>query len=71
MSDNIGWKALFTENSEEFHNLLLKWEKGEETTVPFWLTGVFVRNGPAQVYKTYFKKDGKVLLSLNVYNTYN
>ena len=48
--DNVGWKSCFTENSEEFHNLLLRWEKGNATNVPHWLTGVYVRNGPAQVH---------------------
>ena len=48
--DNVGWKGCFTENSEEFHNLLLNWEKGNTTNVPHWLTGVYVRNGPAQVH---------------------
>ena len=48
--DNVGWKGCFTENSEEFHNLLLNWEKGNATNVPHWLTGVYVRNGPAQVH---------------------
>ena len=25
------------------------WEKGNQTTVPSWLSGIYVRNGPAQV----------------------
>ncbi len=48
-SDNVGWDACFIENSEEFHDRQLTWENGESTNVPTWLTGVFVRNGPAQV----------------------
>ena len=47
--DNIGWNSTFTENNEEFHNLLLSWEKGDQTNVPTWLSGVYIRNGPAQV----------------------
>ena len=47
--DNIGWNSTFTENNEEFHNLLLRWENGEQTKVPTWLSGVYIRNGPAQV----------------------
>ena len=47
--DNIGWNSTFTENNEEFHNLLLRWEKGDQTNVPTWLSGVYIRNGPAQV----------------------
>ena len=48
-SDNVGWQKSFTENSEEFHDLHLEWEKGENTMVPAWLSGIFVRNGPGQV----------------------
>ena len=47
--DNIGWNSTFTENNEEFHNLLLRWERGDQTNVPTWLSGVYIRNGPAQV----------------------
>ena len=47
--DNIGWNSTFTENNEEFHNLLLRWENGDQTTIPTWLSGVYIRNGPAQV----------------------
>ena len=47
--DNVGWNSTFTENNEEFHNLLLRWEKGDQTNVPRWLSGVYIRNGPAQV----------------------
>ena len=47
--DNIGWNSTFTENNEEFHNILLRWEKGDQTNVPTWLSGVYIRNGPAQV----------------------
>ena len=47
--DNIGWNSTFTENNEEFHNLRLSWEKGDQTNVPTWLSGVYIRNGPAQV----------------------
>ena len=48
-SDNVGWKEAFKENVVEFHDLPLKWEKGESTNVPDWITGIYVRNGPAQV----------------------
>ena len=47
--DNIGWQKSFTEAPNEFHNLPLIWEKGNATKVPSWITGVYVRNGPAQV----------------------
>ena len=47
-SDNIGWKGYFVESPQEFHDIPLVWESGN-TTVPSWLTGIFVKNGPAQV----------------------
>ena len=53
--DNIGWNSTFTENNEEFHNILLRWEKGDQTNVPTWLSGVYIRNGPAQVLDPIWK----------------
>ena len=47
-SDNIGWKGYFEESPQEFHDIPLVWESGN-TTLPSWLTGIFVKNGPAQV----------------------
>ena len=48
-TENIGWKSYLAENPIEFHDLTLQWLSGISTSVPNWLTGVFVRNGPAQV----------------------
>ena len=48
-ADNVGWKSYFIENPKEFHDIPLIWEKGNQTTVPSWLSGIYVRNGPAQV----------------------
>jgi len=48
-TDNVGWSKLFEENSQEFHNVPLQWEKGETNAIPSWLGGVYVRNGPAQI----------------------
>ena len=48
-ADNVGWKSYFVENPTEFHNIPLSWESGNQTSVPSWLSGVYVRNGPAQV----------------------
>ena len=48
-ADNVGWKSYFEENPTEFHDILLEWEGGELTSIPDWLYGIFVRNGPAQV----------------------
>ena len=48
-AENVGWRNYFTENPTEFHDLPLKWENGNQTNVPSWLSGVYVRNGPAQV----------------------
>ena len=49
-ADNVGWKSYLGENPVEFHDIPLVWESGNLTNVPTWLSGVFVRNGPAQVY---------------------
>ena len=55
--DNVGWKRVFDDNPTEFHNIPLTWEFGEYTNVPDWLSGIFVRNGPAQVLcNIYVKK---------------
>ena len=48
-ADNVGWKSYFIENPKAFHDIPLIWEKGNQTTVPSWLSGIYVRNGPAQV----------------------
>ena len=45
--DNVGWKSYLKENPTEFHDIPLVWE--EELSVPEWLSGTYVRNGPAQV----------------------
>jgi carotenoid cleavage dioxygenase-like enzyme len=47
-ADNVGWKSYFVENPTEFHDIPLSWESGNQTAVPSWLSGVYVRNGPAQ-----------------------
>ena len=47
--DNVGWTKQFEENEEEFHNIPLKWEMGNCSNIPTWLSGVYVRNGPAKV----------------------
>jgi len=48
-SDNVGWTKQFEENEQEFHNIPLKWEMGESSSIPSWLSGVYVRNGPAKI----------------------
>ena len=52
-ADNVGWKSYFAENPVEFHDIPLVWESGNLTNIPAWLSGIFVRNGPAQVRLTY------------------
>ena len=47
-ASNVGWKSYLQENPTEFHDLLLKWEEKTDS-VPSWLSGTYVRNGPAQV----------------------
>ena len=49
LTENIGWKNYLTENSIEFHDIPLVWEKGNLTSVPNRLTGIYARNGPDQV----------------------
>ena len=49
LTENIGWKNYLTENPIEFHDIPLVWEKGNLTSVPNWLTGIYARNGPGQV----------------------
>ena len=44
---NVGWKSFLRENPTEFHDLPLTWEM--KNGVPDWLSGTYVRNGPAQV----------------------
>ena len=57
-AENVGWKSYFIENPTEFHDIPLQWEMGDQTTVPSWLSGIYVRNGPAQVniYLTFTKE---------------
>ena len=45
---NVGWKSFMRENPTEFHDLPLTWEPSGDR-VPEWLSGTYVRNGPAQV----------------------
>ena len=44
----VGWRSYFTENPTEFHDIPLTWEE-EDTRVPDWISGTYVKNGPAQV----------------------
>ena len=48
-AENVGWKSYFVENPTKFHDIPLSWESGNQTSVPSWLSGIYVRNGPAQV----------------------
>ena len=47
LCDNVGWRGYLTENPTDFHDIPLTWEL--EAAVPDWLSGTYVRNGPAQV----------------------
>ena len=49
--ENVGWKGYLKENTEEFHDLPLTWEE-DIATIPNWLSGTYIRNGPAQVVQT-------------------
>ena len=59
-AENVGWHSYLKENPTEFHDILLNWESGDQTNVPDWLSGVFVRNGPAQVSKQIFLDMGSI-----------
>ena len=59
-AENVGWHSYLRENPTEFHDILLNWESGDQTNVPDWLSGVFVRNGPAQVSKQIFLDMGSI-----------
>ena len=45
--DNLGWKSYFVENPTSFRDLPLKWDG--DGKIPDWLSGTYVKNGPAQV----------------------
>ena len=47
-AETVGWRSYFTENPTEFHDIPLTWEE-EDTRVPDWISGTYVKNGPAQV----------------------
>ena len=47
LQDNVGWRSFLQENTQEFQDLPLAWQG--DTQVPAWLSGTYVRNGPAQV----------------------
>ena len=50
-ADNVGWKSYFQENPTEFHDIPLIWESGNQS-IPSWVSGIYVRNGPAQVFSS-------------------
>jgi len=56
--DNVGWKKYFEEETSEFHDIPLTWE--DDALVPDWLSGTYVRNGPAQIS---FGSERRVLTS--------
>eukprot|EP00092_Neocalanus_flemingeri_P065782 GFUD01080056.1.p1 GENE.GFUD01080056.1~~GFUD01080056.1.p1 ORF type:complete len:543 (+),score=150.85 GFUD01080056.1:194-1822(+) len=56
--ENVGWKKYFAEETSEFHDIPLTWE--DPTPVPDWLSGTYVRNGPAQIS---FGSERRVLTS--------
>ena len=52
--DNIGWKSYFVENPTSFRDLPLQWDG--DGKIPDWLSGTYVKNGPAQVREAFIKK---------------
>merc|ERR1719325_330603 len=47
-AETVGWRSYFTENPTEFRDIPLTWEE-EDTRVPDWISGTYVKNGPAQI----------------------
>ena len=52
--DNLGWKSYFVENPTSFRDLPLQWDG--DGKIPDWLSGTYVKNGPAQVREAFIKK---------------
>jgi len=46
-SISVGWKSYIKENPTEFQDLPLAWDL--DTQIPDWLSGTYIRNGPAQI----------------------
>jgi len=57
-ADNMGWSKYFVENPTEFHDRPLEWEMAND--IPDWVTGTYVRNGPAQIS---FKSERRIFTS--------
>lgn len=47
ISEKVGWKKYLEGDIHEWHDVLLKWELN--TTVPSWVKGQFIRNGPGRL----------------------
>ena len=45
-ASNIGWEKFLSDEPTEFHNLPLTWE--QDTPLPSWLVGSYIKNGPSQ-----------------------
>ena len=43
---NVGWARFLADETTEFHDLALSWER--DTAVPAWVRGSYVKNGPSQ-----------------------
>lgn len=46
-SEKVGWEKYLVQNTDEWHDLSLQWELNN--TVPSWVKGQFIRNGPARL----------------------
>ena len=62
LQDNVGWRSFLQENTQEFQDLPLAWDG--DTEVPAWLSGTYVRNGPAQVGLCIIISDKQIRLLL-------
>lgn len=46
-TEHPGWKTLFSTNLNEYDNVAVSWEN--PSAVPEWLSGTYVKNGPARL----------------------
>merc|ERR1719309_1222262 len=44
--NNAGWAKYLADEPSEYHNLPLEWELG--TSIPSWIKGSYVKNGPGR-----------------------
>ena len=63
--NNVGWAKYLADEPSEYHNLPLEWEL--DTSIPSWIKGSYVKNGPGRrkfgderQYSSYLDSWGKL-----------